>query len=145
MRRFEAVQGKLVTLPTRKTIGSAGYDFCCPYSYILKAGETVVFKTGVKACMNRNEVLYIYIRSSLGIKHKLALTNGTGIIDSDYYNNPDNEGEILIPITNNGNTPYEFTIGDRIAQGIFSTYLTVDVENTEELQERVGGVGSTGK
>lgn len=119
MRRFEAVQGKLVTLPTRKTIGSAGYDFRCPYSYTLNAGETVVFKTGVKACMNRNEVLYIYIRSSLGIKHKLALTNGTGIIDSDYYNNPDNEGEILIPITNNGNTPYEFTIGDRIAQGIF--------------------------
>ena len=80
MRRFEAVQGKLVTLPTRKTIGSAGYDFRCPYSYTLNAGETVVFKTGVKACMNRNEVLYIYIRSSLGIKHKLALTNGTGII-----------------------------------------------------------------
>lgn len=145
MRRFEAVQGKLVTLPTRKTIDSAGYDFRCPYSYTLSAGETVVFKTGVKACMNRNEVLYIYIRSSLGIKHKLALTNGTGIIDSDYYNNPDNEGEILIPITNNGNTPYEFAIGDRIAQGIFSTYLTVDGENTEELQERVGGVGSTGK
>lgn len=145
MRRFEAIEEKLVTLPTRKTIGSAGYDFRCPYSYTLNAGETVVFKTGVKACMNCNEVLYIYIRSSLGIKHKLALTNGTGIIDSDYYNNPDNEGEILIPITNNGNTPYEFTIGDRIAQGIFSTYLTVDGENTEELQERVGGVGSTGK
>ena len=142
MRRFEAVQGKLVTLPTRKTIGSAGYDFRCPYSYTLNAGETVVFKTGVKACMNRNEVLYIYIRSSLGIKHKLALTNGTGIIDSDYYNNPDNEGHIMIAVYNTTDSAFTVNKGDRIAQGIFAKYYKADNDSADGT--RTGGVGSTG-
>lgn len=143
MRRFEAVQGKLVTLPTRKTIGSAGYDFRCPYSYTLNAGETVVFKTGVKACMNRNEVLYIYIRSSLGIKHKLALTNGTGIIDSDYYNNPDNEGHIMLAIINKGDKPLTLAKNERIAQGIFYKFLLADDDTQATKQERSGGFGST--
>ena len=143
MRRFEAVQGKLVTLPTRKTIGSAGYDFCCPYSYTLNAGETVVFKTGVKACMNRNEVLYIYIRSSLGIKHKLALTNGTGIIDSDYYNNPENEGHIYFQMINLSPFDIQLHKGDVIGQGIIKPYLITEDDNASG--DRLGGFGSTSK
>ena len=105
----------------------------------------MLFKTGIKCQMNDDEVLYIHIRSSLGIKYNLQLTNGTGIIDADYYNNPDNEGEILIDITNRGNAPYTFRKGDRIAQGIFHRYHTVDTEDVDNLPERVGGVGSTGK
>ena len=143
MRRFEAIEGKLVTLPTRKTIGSAGYDFRCPYSYTLNAGETVVFKTGVKACMNRNEVLYIYIRSSLGIKHKLALTNGTGIIDSDYYNNPDNEGHIYFQMINLSPFDIQLHKGDVIGQGIIKPYLITEDDNASG--DRLGGFGSTSK
>ena len=111
----------------------------------LNPGQSILFKTGIKCQMNDDEVLYIHIRSSLGIKYNLQLTNGTGIIDADYYNNPDNEGEILIDITNRGNAPYTFRKGDRIAQGIFHRYHTVDTEDVDNLPERVGGVGSTGK
>ena len=148
IRGFEVVKAwemKGIHLPERKTSKSSGYDLESAEDVILAPHKTTVLSTGRKAYMQEDEYLAVYIRSSLAIKHGIVLINSTGIIDADYYNNPDNEGEILIPITNNGNTPYEFTIGDRIAQGIFSTYLTVDGENTEELQERVGGVGSTGK
>jgi dUTP pyrophosphatase len=147
MRNFKKVSKvKEAFIPQRKTKKSAGYDFFAPWGGVtLNPGQSILFKTGIKCQMNDNEVLYIHIRSSLGIKYNLQLTNGTGIIDADYYNNPDNEGEILIDITNRGNAPYTFRKGDRIAQGIFHRYHTVDTEDVDNLPERVGGVGSTGK
>ena len=92
--------------------------------------------------MNKGEVLMIYIRSSLGFKYNLRLCNGTGIIDSDYYNNQDNEGHIFIKIQNEGKETINLKANDRFAQGIFMKYLTV----TDEKQInniRQGGIGST--
>ena len=92
--------------------------------------------------MNNDEVLMIYIRSSLGFKYNLRLCNQTGIIDSDYYNNENNEGHIFIAIQNEGTNYINLKTGDRFAQGIFMKYLTADDE--EEINtSRTGGMGST--
>lgn len=127
-------------LPTRKTSSSAGYDFSVVEGGVIPPHSTRIFKTGIKAYMNSDEVLMIYVRSSVGIKHGITLSNGTGIIDADYYNNKDNEGHIMLALYNN--TDYEVVVqnGERVAQGVFVRYYTAGdtVDNV-----RQGGIGST--
>ena len=133
-----------IEIPTRSTKNSAGYDIRSIESGIIKPKETKIFKTGLKVAMNNDEVLYIYIRSSLGFKYNVCLINNVGVIDSDYYNNQDNEGHIQIKLINLGEKDFEVHKGDRIAQGVFMKYLTVD--NEEEIKNmRTSGLGSTGK
>ena len=115
-----------IIMPTRATQNSAGYDFYLLEDLVLKPGEIKKVPTGIKAAMNNDEVLMIYIRSSLGFKYNLRLCNGTGIIDSDYYNNVDNEGHILIAIQNEGTNFLNLKKNDRFFQGIFIKYLTLD-------------------
>jgi len=93
--------------------------------------------------MEADEVLMIYPRSSIGFKTNIRLSNTTGIIDSDYYNNQDNEGHMWIKFYNPMDIDYKINIGDKIAQGIFTKFLIVDDDKTDS--ERVGGLGSTGK
>lgn len=140
MRFFEVIQpyGKI---PTRATSGSAGYDFYAPSSLHILPNETVFIQTGIRAKMNKNEVLLIYVRSSIGIKKGLVLGNGTGVIDSDYYDNPSNQGEIGICLKNTTNNHVYIDQGERIAQGVFIEYLTVDDDAVTE--KRGGGFGST--
>lgn len=69
--------------------------------------------------------------------------NSTGIIDADYYNNPENEGHIMIALYNTSETDFSVTKGERIAQGIFQKYLKIENDNSEST--RKGGFGSTGK
>ena len=71
------------------------------------------------------------------------LANSTGIIDCDYYNNPDNEGHIMIAYYNTKDVPYTIKKGERIAQGIFMKYLTTDDDDASGI--RMGGIGSTGQ
>lgn len=130
-------------LPVRSTSGSAGYDFVTPVDFTLKPGEFFMVKTDIKAYMPKDIVLQIYPRSSMGIKKDVMLKNLTGIIDSDYADNPDNEGNIGIVLYNYGKEKREFKAGNRIAQGIFVKFFTVDNDNTDG--ERTGGYGSTGK
>jgi len=132
------------TLPQRSTKYSAGYDFVSLNTFTLEPNEIKLIPTGIKADMNANEVLMIYVRSSLGFKFNIRMCNQTGIIDKDYYNNPDNEGHIFVKLQNQGTKPKEFKQGENIVQGIFLNYLTVDNEEKIE-KERVGGVGSTNK
>ena len=130
-------------LPKRQTANSAGYDFYALEDVILPvSGETTIIRTGIKACMPKDEVLLLFIRSSMAIKQGLQLTNCVAVIDSDYYNNPDNEGEILIAV-NNILSWGDVTIkkGERFAQGIFVKYGVTD--NDDADGERKGGVGST--
>ena len=94
-----------IQLPMRGDAGSAGYDFFSNESITLNVGEKHLFWTNIKAYMQQNELLEIHIRSSLGVKYGLVLSNGTGIIDSSYYGNPDNDGNIGISITNRGEAP----------------------------------------
>ena len=133
-----------IILPKRSTKNSAGYDIRSIESYTLKPGESKVFKTGIKVSMNHDEVFFIFDRSSFGFKYDIMLSNSVGVIDSDYYNNEDNEGHFSVKLLNLGTNDVQINIGDRIAQGIFVKYLTVDDE--EEIQsKRKGGIGSTGK
>jgi len=129
-------------LPKRSTKYSAGYDFEALFEFILMPGEIKKIPLGIKARMNEDEVLLIIIRSSLGTKYNLRLCNQVGVIDSDYYNNEENEGHIMITIKNEGTKERTFQKGERICQGIFTKFLTVEGE--EEIKfERTGGFGST--
>ncbi|MFW6377645.1 MAG: dUTP diphosphatase [bacterium] len=140
----DGVSEGLHKLPERGTSHSAGYDFYSPIDFVLEPNQFVKIPTAVKAYMLADEVLQIYIRSSLGFKHNLRIVNQTGIIDSDFYNNEGNEGHIWIKIQNEGTEKFEIKAGDRIAQGIFSKYLLVDGDKFEG-KERKGGTGSTGE
>lgn len=132
------------SLPCRGTKHSAGYDFISPVEITVKAHEMAKIPTGVKVCMEPDEVLFIYPRSSIGFKTGIRLANTAGIIDSDYYNNTNNEGHIFIKFYNPTNIDFKINVGDKIAQGIFSKYLVVDDEENITT-ERSGGIGSTGK
>ena len=128
-----------IKLPTRATATSAGYDFYSPVDAILVPGKPTTIWSDVKAFMQKNEVLQLHVRSSMG-KVPIILANGTGIIDADYYSNPDNDGNIGIMLLNLSNHLYEIKQGDRIAQGVFLPFLTAD---DEVKTERTGGFGST--
>lgn len=143
-RGFERITGyKYVNLPKRKTKQSAGYDIESAVNVVINPGETKLIPTGIKVYMDENEWLGIYIRSSLAIKYGLILANNVAVIDSDYYNNPDNEGHIMMALRNTSGSPCAIKVGDRIAQGIFHQYYKVDGDKTDE--SRIGGIGSTGK
>lgn len=131
-----------IELPTRATFGSAGYDFHSPLSFILEPGQTIKVPTGIRCKMEDGWVLKCYPRSGLGFKYRLQLDNTVGIIDSDYYYS-DNEGHIMLKLTNNGREWLRISKGEKIAQGIFCEYgLTVD---DEVDTVRNGGFGSTGR
>jgi dUTP pyrophosphatase len=97
----------------------------------------------VTICMEDNEFLAIYVRSSLGFKHDVRICNQVIIIDADYYNNEDNEGHILVRIKNEGDKEVSINKGDRLVQGIFTLYLITDDDNATGI--RKGGIGSTNK
>lgn len=131
-----------INLPKRSTSASAGYDIFSLEDCVVEPNTTYVFKTGLKVCMEKDEVFFIFSRSSQGYKNDVSLSNSVGVIDSDFYNNIDNEGHFSIKIRNDGTKPYIVKIGDKIAQGVFMKYLTVDGEEEIKVQ-RIGGLGST--
>lgn len=146
MRGFEKAKGfeeLNIEIPKRSTKKSAGYDFALIEETRIPAGKIVWGKTGLKAFMKDDEVLFLYPRSSLARKRGLMLSNNVGVVDSDYYNNPDNDGHIMISLYNFTNEDVLLPKGERVAQGIFQKYLTTT--NEEEItSERQGGFGSTG-
>ena len=133
-----------IKLPKRATVGSAGYDFYSPCDFTLAPGQTIKIPTGIRSYIEPGYVLSIYPRSGLGFKYRIQLNNTVGIIDSDYYN-ADNEGHIMIKLTNDSNEgkTLEIKKGDGIAQGIFSEYFVTYDDSTVGV--RTGGFGSTSK
>ena len=105
-----------------------------------KAKPTLV-STGIKCAMEAGQYLELSVRSSTPLKHWLILANGVGIVDRDYYNNPDNEGEIFLQMINLA--PFDILIqkGDKIGQGIIKTYNLTDDDAATGM--RLGGFGST--
>lgn len=164
MRFFEKVKRikEDIKMPERSTENSAGYDFKASESTLIPSIWGIVLRaiaykfscgadtdikptlvrTGIKACFEKDEVLKLYNRSSNPFKKGLILANGVGIIDSDYYENPDNDGEIMFAFYNF--FPFDVTIeaGERIGQGVFSKFLLVDKDTATGT--RSGGFGSTG-
>ena len=160
-------------MPVRKTAQSAGYDFVVAEDIIIPPYKELIEKmgayspvitptldvaaaaiksanakislvsTGMKCKLEDGTYLELSVRSSCPLKHWLILGNSVGIIDADYYNNPDNEGEIFFQIINLAPFPIQLKRGDAIGQGIIKSYLTVEGDNATGM--RVGGFGSTDK
>ena len=107
-----------------------------------KTFKPILVPTGVKAYMGKEEVLILANRSSNPLKQNLILSNGIGVIDSDYYGNEDNDGHIMGQFINFGPNPVLIKKGDRIFQGMFQPFLLAD--NDVAGGKRVGGHGSTG-
>ena len=143
MRKFASCSSyEGVMLPARSTKTSAGYDFYAPYDFDIPAGESLMIWSQTKCYMEADDVLILMPRSSMG-RYGIRFANTVGVIDSDYVDNPKNEGEIAFPFVNTGKATWSVKKGDKIAQGIFTKYLITDDDNV--TAERVGGFGSTGK
>lgn len=133
-----------IKLPKRATKASAGYDFYAPFDLEFKNKQSLRFPTGIRCEMDEDVVLLLFPRSGLGFKHRMALDNTVGVIDSDYAFAA-NEGHIGAKMHFDNDRILGLTIktGDAYMQGIFVRYeKTVDDESNEV---RVGGFGSTSK
>ena len=128
-------------LPFRMTKESAGHDFETIVPFSIAPGEMKLIPTGIKCEIKLGQVLLLYPRSSTGIKKHLMLANTVGVIDSDYYNNSDNEGHIFLPLYNYGSKIVKGEVGDRFVQGII-TYFDA-AYNSGIVMTREGGMGST--
>ena len=149
-RGFEVAKGfedKKINLPVRKTKYSAGYDVEAAEDCVVpvfKPGiAPTLIKTGIKAYMQDDEFLALYNRSSNPKKKGLILANSVGIIDKDYYENPDNDGHIMFAFYNIKEEDVVIKKGEAIGQGIFQKFFAIDNDSAEG--ERVGGFGSTSK
>ena len=151
-----------IKLPKRSTTGSAGYDIFLPIPIRLGPADSVLIPTGIKVRMNEGWVFVIAPRSGLGFKYRLQIDNTIGIIDSDYYNNPNNEGHILISITNDlkinncvsmnpitnkmeidESAILSLPAGKAVAQGLFLPFGITEDDDVSAIRE--GGLGSTDK
>ena len=132
-----------IKLPKRATTGSAGYDLFTPAGFSLKPNEMIKIVTGLRVSIEEGWVLTVFPRSGLGFKYRLQLNNTIGVIDSDYYN-AENEGHIMVKLTNDTKEGKIVVLEQNtaFAQGIFLQFgITKD---DETVQKRVGGFGSTG-
>ena len=129
-------------LPTRATVGSAGYDFFSPLTFTLEPGETIKVPTGIRAEIAEGWVLMLFPRSGLGFKYRLQMNNTVGIIDSDYFYS-DNEGHIFVKLTNDSkeNKTIIVEAGQGFVQGLFIPFGITEDDNVSAL--RNGGFGST--
>ncbi|MDY0075440.1 MAG: dUTP diphosphatase [Acholeplasmataceae bacterium] len=146
MRKFEVVTAFAhlkPEIPKRATQGSAGYDLSAIQEVTIKPWEIAFVPTGLKAMMQKDEVLLIYPRSSLAIKKGLMMSNSVGVIDQDYYGNKENEGHIMIPLINIKSHDVTIKAGERIAQGIFTNFNKTSDDEIKQAT-RQGGFGSSG-
>ncbi len=148
-RGFEVVKGfedKDIKIPVRKTSRSAGYDIECAEDVVMpvfkKGDKPTLIKTGLKAYFGADECLLLLNRSS-GPKKGFILANSVGLIDSDYYGNPDNDGHLMFAFFNCSDYDIEVKKGDVIGQAVFTKFLVTD--NDSASGKRTGGFGSTDK
>ncbi len=132
-------------MPKYATKGSAAADLFAVLNepLTLLPGEKTTISTGVAIALAKDDcVALVFARSGLGIKHGISLSNGVGVIDSDY------RGEIMVGLVNLSKQAYTFKHGDRIAQlcimPIFGANFILK-EELEDTKRGTGGFGSTGK
>ena len=146
MRKFEKVERVKdieFNLPKRSTKYSGGYDFYAIENIKLEPNKINFIKTGVKPKMESDEVLLLFNRSSNPIKKNIILSSGVNVIDADFYNNIENEGEISVIAQITCNECVHIKKGEKICQGVFMKYLLTEDDDSKE--ERTSGIGSTGK
>ena len=146
--KIKAVSPKVggeIPLPYYASAGAAAMDLhaCVDGPVEVAPRALVSIPTGVAIALpSADYVALVFARSGLGIKHGVALSNGVGVIDSDY------RGEIRVGLTNLSDVPYTVQPGDRIAQLMVTPVVRpalVQVEELDETQRGTGGFGSTGK
>ena len=166
-RGFEICKGfedKDITLPIRKTKNSVGYDIEAAEDTVIPSIWETVFenakkfisgnheyepikptlvKTGVKAYFQEDEALFLANRSSHPGKKGLVLANSIGVIECDYYENPDNDGELLYAYYNFFPTDITLKKHDVVGQAFFQKFLITD--DDKATGKRLGGFGSTNK
>ena len=136
---------KEAKLPTRATAGSAGSDLyaCIDESVTINPGELKRSPTGIAIALpDSGCAAFLYARSGLGVKHGICLSNGVGVIDSDY------RGEVCVGLCNVSDKPYTVEPFERIAQMVIAPVIVPDLMEVGELdgtQRGEGGFGSTGK
>lgn len=150
MRKFEVVKSEFIkynnpniTLPVRATKTAVGYDFYSPIDTVIPAGESELIWTNVKAQFGPTEGLILAVTSGMG-KNNVTLANAIGVIESDYYGNVSNDGNLGFRLHNYGKQDYVIKTGDKIGQGFFFHFLVVDDE-VAPTNVRTGGFGSTNK
>lgn len=150
VRGFEIAKGfenMGIKLPERKTRCSAAYDIEAAEDVVVpsfkKGMKATLVKTGLKAYMQEDEVLYLFAKSSGFGKKGIMLSNAVGVIDGDYYGNEDNDGHIMFSIINVKDEDLYIKKGDAIGQAMFAKYLKADGDKSEGT--RKGGFGSTSK
>ncbi len=124
------------SLPKRDSVYTAGYDIYILEDLTIKPGERKKVPTGIKSYFDKEEVLLLVVRSSMGFKYNIRLCNQVGVIDADYYNNKDNEGHIWLMIQNEGDEEYNFKKGEAIVQGLFMKYLTTKSDKSINIQRK---------
>ncbi len=131
-------------VPKRATSGSAGMDLyaCIDEPITIAPGQLAVVPTGIAIALPDNScAAFLYARSGLGVKHGICLSNGVGVIDSDY------RGEICAGICNVSDKPYTIEPDERVCQMVIAPVFTPDIVEVSELddtQRGKGGFGSTG-
>ena len=148
IRGFEIAKGFEncnINLPVRKTKYSAGYDIEAAEDVTIpsfkKGMNPTLVKTGLKAYMPEDEMLLLYNRSSNPKKKGLIIANSVGVIDKDYYGNPDNDGHFMFAFYNIKEEDVVIKKGEAIGQAIFQKFYITDDDKAEG--ERIGGFGST--
>ena len=149
VRGFEIAkvwEDKGINIPVRKTKNAAAYDIEAAEDVtipVFKPGiKPTLIPTGLKAYCMDDEFYFLLSRSG-GPKKGLLTPHGLGLIDADYYENPDNDGHFMVQVFNCSDHELEIKKGDAVAQVVFMKYLICDVDNA--TGERKGGFGSTDK
>lgn len=132
-------------IPKRATPGSAGMDLCAciEQEVTINPGDLVIIPTGIAIALPSNEYMAnIYARSGLGVKHGICLSNGVGVVDSDY------RGEVCVGLCNISKNQYTVTPGERVAQLVIQPVSIMETQEVNILDDTArgeGGFGSTGK
>lgn len=144
-RRIPSAGGRIPELPQFATAGSAGADLCCNLDepLTLEPMGRALVPTGLAMQLpDAQHGAFVFARSGLSIKHGLALSNGVGVIDSDY------RGELHVGLVNLSQEAYTIQPGERIAQLVILPVVQFDAVEAEELEKTrrgTGGFGSTGR
>ena len=132
-------------VPKRATAGSAGADLyaCIDEPVVIGPSQLVKIPTGIAIELQRADLgAFLFARSGLGVKYGITLSNGVGVVDSDY------RGEICVGLCNVSDKPYTIQPGERVAQMVIMPVLLADFIEADELsdtQRGAGGFGSSGK
>ncbi len=132
-------------IPKRATSGSAGADLyaCIDEPVTIAPGSLVMIPTGIAIELESSDcAAFLFARSGLGVKHGVTLSNGVGVVDSDY------RGEVCVGLCNVSSESYTVEVGERIAQMVIlpvNAAKFTEVSELSDTERGSGGFGSTGR